>query len=75
MQFSELSLLKPVQRAVTDMGFSEMTPIQSMSIPPLMQGKDVIGQAKTGTGKTAAFLIPAIQSIDTEIRRTQVLVL
>lgn len=75
MQFSELQLSKPVQRAVKDMQFSEMTPIQEMSIPPLLDGKDVIGQAKTGTGKTAAFMIPAIESIDTEIHRTQVLVL
>lgn len=75
MQFSEIQLSKPVQRAVKDMGFSEMTPIQAMSIPPLMEGKDVIGQAKTGTGKTAAFMLPAIQSIDTDLRRTQVLVL
>ncbi len=75
MQFSEIQLSKPVQRAVKDMGFSEMTPIQSMSIPLLMEGKDVIGQAKTGTGKTAAFMLPAIESIDTDLHRTQVLVL
>lgn len=75
MHFNEIQLSKPVQRAVKDMGFSEMTPIQAMSIPPLMEGKDVIGQAKTGTGKTAAFLLPAIESIDTDLRRTQVLVL
>lgn len=75
MQFSEIQLSVPVQRAVKDMHFSEMTPIQEMSIPKLLEGKDVIGQAKTGTGKTAAFAIPAIESIDPELKRTQVLVL
>lgn len=75
-QFSELGISPEIQRAVADMGFEEATSIQSMSIPVIMSGKDVIGQAQTGTGKTAAFGIPAIELIDARVSRlTQVLIL
>jgi ATP-dependent RNA helicase DeaD len=57
------------------MGFEEPTPIQSLAIPRILSGSDVIGQAQTGTGKTAAFGIPAVGSINADNRRTQVLVL
>lgn len=57
------------------MGFEESTPIQSQAIPAVMSGRDVIGQAQTGTGKTAAFGIPAIEHVNAEERNTQVLIL
>lgn len=73
--FSDLHLSKEVLRAVEEMGFEEATPIQSQAIPPIMEGKDVIGQAQTGTGKTCAFGIPAIERIAPGPRGIQVLVL
>ncbi|RYD76785.1 MAG: DEAD/DEAH box helicase [Sphingobacteriales bacterium] len=75
LRFDELGLSEDLQKAIADMGFTEASPIQSLSIPFLLQGRDVIGQAQTGTGKTAAFGIPAIESIDPEIKGVQVLVL
>jgi len=53
--FKELKLSREIQKAITDMGFEEATPIQMQSIPHMLEGKDLIGQAQTGTGKTAAF--------------------
>ncbi len=73
--FSELELSEPVARAISEMGFETPTPIQAGAIPPLMKGHDLIGQAQTGTGKTAAFGIPLIQRIDTHRTDTQALVL
>jgi ATP-dependent RNA helicase DeaD len=73
--FNELNLSKEVLKAITEMGFEEATPIQSQSIPHILNGKDVIGQAQTGTGKTCAFGIPAIEMISSEIQGIQALVL
>lgn len=75
LKFEELNLSPEVQRAVADMGFEEASPIQSEAIPYLLEGRDVIGQAQTGTGKTAAFGIPAIEKIDPSDRRVQALIL
>ena len=75
VKFEELQLSEEVQRAITEMGYEEASPIQTAAIPVLLEGKDVIGQAQTGTGKTAAFSIPAIEKIDTDSREVQVLVL
>ncbi|MDB5261469.1 MAG: helicase [Adhaeribacter sp.] len=75
LRFDELELSPEMQRAIADMGFEEASPIQTEAIPIIMQGRDVIGQAQTGTGKTAAFGIPAIESIDPKDRRVQVLIL
>jgi len=75
MTFEELQLRPEILRAVTDMGFTEPTPIQEQSIPLVLEGFDVVGQAQTGTGKTAAFGIPALQMVDPSIRSIQVLVL
>lgn len=74
-QFSVLKCSKEIMRAVEDMGFEEMTPIQSMAIPVALTGKDLVGQAQTGTGKTAAFSIPMLESIDIKSRNVQALVL
>lgn len=63
LRFSELDLSKEVQKAISEMGFEEATPIQSRSIPHLLKGKDLIGQAQTGTGKTCAFGIPIVEMV------------
>ena len=68
LKFNELSLSEEMQRAITDMGFIEASPIQSQTIPHLLERKDVIGQAQTGTGKTAAFGIPLLELIQPEDR-------
>lgn len=75
IRFDEFNLSDEVQRAVKDMGFEEMSPIQAQSIPLLMEGKDLIGQAQTGTGKTAAFGIPILESIDPNLNKIQALIL
>ena len=75
LNFNELNLSKEIQKAIDDMGFEEASPIQSAAIPPLLAGKDVIGQAQTGTGKTVAFGIPAIEKINVKKTETQVLIL
>lgn len=76
MLFKELNLSQEMLRAIEEMGFAEPTPIQERSIPILLEGKDVIGRSNTGTGKTAAFGIPAIERIDRDDRRTvQVLIM
>ncbi|MGD0486920.1 MAG: DEAD/DEAH box helicase [Syntrophorhabdales bacterium] len=62
-RFDELDLSREMQKAVADMGFETLTPIQSESIPPILEGKDVIGQAQTGTGKTLAFGLPIIEML------------
>jgi ATP-dependent RNA helicase DeaD len=75
VRFDELSLSPELQRAISEMGYEEASPIQSSAIPVMLAGKDVIGQAQTGTGKTAAFSIPAIEGVDGESRDVQVIVL
>jgi len=73
--FNDLPLSENVLRGIKDLGFEKPSPIQAQSIIPLLQGRDVIGQAQTGTGKTAAFGIPMVESIDLLDRRVQGLVL
>ena len=73
--FADLGLAEPVARAIADLGFEAPTPIQARAIPLLLQGRDLIGQAQTGTGKTAAFALPLIQTSDPSRRETQALVL
>ena len=68
-------LSEEVARAIDEMGYVEATPIQAASIPPMLEGKDIIGQAQTGTGKTAAFGIPLIEKLDPAERTVQALVL
>lgn len=73
--FGDIALTKKVMSAVRDMGFEEPSPIQAQTIPLLLEGHDVIGQAQTGTGKTAAFGIPAVEKTEENIRRVQVLIM
>ena len=73
--FEDLGLSKEVLKAVEDMGFEEASPIQVLAIPPLLAGRDVVGQAQTGTGKTAAFGIPILERVDARNKAPQALVL
>ena len=73
--FNDLPLSKDVLRGIKALGFENPSPIQAQSIMPLLEGRDVIGQAQTGTGKTAAFGIPMVESIDLSDKRVQGLVL
>ncbi len=73
--FAELGLSKQTLQALRDVGYESPSPIQEQAIPPLLEGRDVIGQAQTGTGKTAAFGLPIVQYIDPEVREVQALVL
>ena len=61
MTFENLNLIEPILKALQEEGYSTPTPIQEKSIPILLQGKDLLGCAQTGTGKTAAFSIPILQ--------------
>ncbi len=73
--FCELNLTPPVLRVLDDVGYETPTPIQAQTIPLLLQGRDVLGQAQTGTGKTAAFALPILSRIDLDGHDPQVLVL
>ncbi|MCU0324654.1 MAG: DEAD/DEAH box helicase [Spirosomaceae bacterium] len=75
LKFSELPVSEEILQAVAEMGFVEASPIQSEAIPVVLQGRDVIGQAQTGTGKTAAFGIPAVEFVNPDIKSPQVLIL
>jgi ATP-dependent RNA helicase DeaD len=73
--FDQLNLSGPLLQAIESAGYLAATPIQARAIPLLLAGRDVLGQAQTGTGKTAAFAVPMLQGIDLEKRVPQVLVL
>ena len=75
IKFSSFNCSEAILKAVSDMGFEEATPIQAQSIPFILEGKDVIGQAQTGTGKTASFGIPLLEKIDPRNKQPQALVL
>ncbi len=75
LRYEDSGIDEKILRAVKEMGFEVMTPIQAQAIPVLLEGKDVIGQAQTGTGKTAAFGIPLLQSVDPEDPKLQAIVL
>lgn len=75
LQFHQLALSEDILKAIDEMGYVEASPIQSQAIPFLLEGRDVIGQAQTGTGKTAAFSIPVLEKIDPSLRAPQALVL
>ncbi|MEW6156179.1 MAG: DEAD/DEAH box helicase [Verrucomicrobiota bacterium] len=73
--FSELGLSDELLKAIDKLGFEQAAPIQALAIPSLMHGRDVVGQSQTGSGKTAAFAIPAIEKVDVSQRVTQILIL
>jgi ATP-dependent RNA helicase DeaD len=73
--FKDLPLTSEILRSIEELGFESLFPIQAQAIIPLLEGKDVIGQAQTGTGKTAAFGIPMVQRLNREIRGVQGLIL
>ena len=75
MKFSELGLSEPIMKAISRAGFEEATPIQGETIPLALAGKDVIGQAQTGTGKTAAFGLPILQNLDLDNPDIQALII
>ena len=75
MTFADLGLSDELLAAVTDSGYTEPTPIQTRAIPEALKGRDVMGLAQTGTGKTAAFGIPLVEAIDHDARELQALVL
>jgi ATP-dependent RNA helicase DeaD len=73
--FDSLGLSEPVLRALRDIGYEAPSPVQAQTIPHLLEGRDIIGQAQTGTGKTAAFALPLLTRLDPREGRTRVLVL
>ena len=73
--FADLTLAPELCRALSGLGYEEPTPIQRAAIPPLLEGRDLVGQAATGTGKTAAFALPVLQRILAEGGRTEPLAL
>ncbi len=75
IKFDELSLSKPVMQAIDEAGYEVPSPIQARMIPHMLDARDVIGQAQTGTGKTAAFALPILSKIDTKNKSPQVLVI
>jgi ATP-dependent RNA helicase DeaD len=75
LRFAELGLSHEILKAVDKMGFEETSPIQTAAIPPILEGRDLVGQSSTGSGKTAAFAIPAVEKTDPKNRAIQVLVL
>ena len=73
--FEELNLPDALLKAVAEQGYEQPSPIQAESIPPLLEGRDLLGQAQTGTGKTAAFALPLLANIDPKSKKPQLLIL
>ena len=73
--FSDLNLPEPILKAITEIGYEQPSPIQAESIPTLVDGRDLLGQAQTGTGKTAAFALPLLSNIDPKNKEPQLLIL
>lgn len=73
--FSELGLSAELLKAIDKLGFEQAAPIQAEAIPLLLQGRDIVGQSQTGSGKTAAFGIPAVEKVEVTSRAVQVLIL
>src|SRR6476469_1742160 len=73
--FKELGLSGPLLEALEDVGYESPSPIQEQAIPPMLEGRDIIGQAQTGSGKTAAFGLPLLETIDPDVNEVQALVL
>ena len=75
LKFGELGLSKSLLRAIQKSGYEEATPIQEQTIPLVLEGKDVIGQAQTGTGKTAAFGLPLLEHVDLDNPAIQAIII
>jgi ATP-dependent RNA helicase DeaD len=75
VSFDQMSLAEPILKAVRKAGYETPSPIQERSIPPLLEGKDLLGVAQTGTGKTAAFSLPLLSRLDESVKGAQILVL
>ncbi|NOY70862.1 MAG: DEAD/DEAH box helicase [Gammaproteobacteria bacterium] len=75
LQFSELGLTSEIEKVIREIGYETPSPIQAESIPPLLAGRDIVGQAQTGTGKTAAFALPLLSKIKLSKKQPQILVL
>jgi ATP-dependent RNA helicase DeaD len=75
LTFEELNLSLEILKAVKEEGYEQPSPIQSQSIPAILSGRDVLGQAQTGTGKTAAFALPTLTNLDLNAKHVHVLVL
>lgn len=75
MTFASLGLVPEILSALTDLGYEKPSPIQAACMPHLLKGKDVLGVAQTGSGKTAAFSLPLLQNLDTSLKAPQILVL
>ena len=75
MKFTEFDLRPEVQKALDEMGFVDMTPIQEESIPSILEGKDIVGLAETGSGKTSACAVPLVNVTDTSLTAVQHLIL
>ncbi|HWU43511.1 MAG TPA: DEAD/DEAH box helicase, partial [Bdellovibrio sp.] len=73
--FSSLPLSSDLLTVTQELGYTELTPIQAMTIPLLLEGKDLVGQSKTGSGKTTAFALPLLEKIDLSSAEPQALVL
>ena len=73
--FADLGLKAPILEALNDLGYEKPSPIQAECIPHLLNGRDVLGMAQTGSGKTAAFSLPLLQNLDPELKAPQILVL
>ena len=73
--FADLGLSEPVMKAVAEVGYETPSPIQAATIPAMLEGRDVLGQAQTGTGKTGAFALPVLSNINLSATKPQVLVL
>ena len=73
MNFTDLNLIDPIAKALQEEGYTQPTPIQQQAIPSILQGRDLLGTAQTGTGKTAAFAIPILQNLtEKNIRNNQI---
>ncbi|MDR0822650.1 MAG: DEAD/DEAH box helicase, partial [Endomicrobium sp.] len=75
LKFNELGLSNEILKATADLGFEESTPIQTLAIPQMLTGVDIIGQAQTGTGKTAAFGIPILEKVNPKNKAVQAIIL
>ena len=75
ISFNQLGLQKPLLKVLDELGYETPSAIQAQTIPLMLEGKDVVGQAQTGTGKTAAFALPILSRLDLQLKDPQVLVL